>query len=60
MPIQSIKYNNFLAGQGVDVQYRQVPSHENVEGNENMDTLAKMEARNKEEEVLELQERFKG
>ena len=45
---------------GVQVEYRWVPSHEGVEGNEEADEAAKKAAVNEEEGILRLQDRYKG
>jgi ribonuclease HI len=35
--IKAVRWNNQLAGKGIQVVYRWVPSHEGVEGNEEED-----------------------
>jgi ribonuclease HI len=58
-----LKYNatsasNFVAGLGVQVEYRWVLSHEGVEGNEKADEAAKAAARNEDGEALRLREKY--
>jgi ribonuclease HI len=60
MAIDSVNLNNKLAGLGIQVEYRWVPSHEGVEGNEKADEAAKAAAINKDGEALRLREKFKG
>lgn len=60
MAITCVNLNTRLAGMGVQVEYRWVPSHEGVEGNEEADEAAKKAAVNEEEGILRLQDRYKG
>jgi ribonuclease HI len=60
MAIDCVNLNNKLAGLGIQVEYRWVPSHNGVEGNEKADEAAKAAAENKNGKALELKEKFKG
>jgi ribonuclease HI len=60
MAIDSVNLNNKLAELGIQEEYRWVPSHEGVEGNERADEAAKAAAMNEDGEALELREKFKG
>lgn len=56
MSIDSVNLNNKLAELGIQVEYRWVPSHEGIEGNESEDETAKEAAKNKDGKALRLGE----
>jgi ribonuclease HI len=60
MAINSVNLNNKLAGLVIQVEYRWVPFHKGIEGNEKGYEAAKATAMIEDGEVLEFREKFKG